>query len=414
MTLNEDLTLVKMKRIPVQDVGRLQRLLNEVEKEYSSKLGSPSDLMIGRKPVMNYVLAALTMFHEGKTLVRVQARGRAISRAVDAVELLRRGFMPNLNIRKIELGTEEVYTEKKEKRGKQKKKKEERRNGCNVSTMSIDIAGLPALNLDKVLKQLFRDETLFVSDDDEEILISKVAQRLFNERVDQIMKTRNEVKTDTIIESSNIACSGLNTLDKILKAGHTERELVQTGMACFKEFSGVNHTSRRFEWWMRVVSGEHTNSLFPFPSNNHVSENQLVVESVGINLDGVFSEIERSHVLGIPTDEQQSALNAISEASSKAIRNVRPREKASNINQVIYDTLKENGFETFMTHDGLHGIGENVHQMPLLSYIGDQQLQPGMVLCVKPAIYIPKIGGFRRTDMVFVTKQGSKLLTKYD
>jgi DNA-binding protein len=65
-------------------------------------------VLIGRKPVMNYVIACLTFFNAGEKEVVVKARGRAISLAVDAVELLRRGFIKNLTVGKIEIGTEEM------------------------------------------------------------------------------------------------------------------------------------------------------------------------------------------------------------------------------------------------------------------------------------------------------------------
>ena len=38
----------------------------------------------------------------------VKARGRAISRAVDVVEVTRRRFMPDLKIQKIGIGTEQL------------------------------------------------------------------------------------------------------------------------------------------------------------------------------------------------------------------------------------------------------------------------------------------------------------------
>jgi DNA-binding protein len=72
------------------------------------KVDSESTVFIGKKPVMNYVLACLTSFNSGAEKIVVKARGRAISRAVDTVELLRRSFVKNLQLRGISLSTEEV------------------------------------------------------------------------------------------------------------------------------------------------------------------------------------------------------------------------------------------------------------------------------------------------------------------
>jgi DNA-binding protein len=65
-------------------------------------------VFIGKKPLMNYVTACITFFNTGQKQVIVKARGRAICKAVDAVELLRRAFVKNLEINQIEIGTHEI------------------------------------------------------------------------------------------------------------------------------------------------------------------------------------------------------------------------------------------------------------------------------------------------------------------
>ena len=65
-------------------------------------------VFIGRKPVMNYVVACMTYLNAGEKAVVVKARGRAISRAVDTVELLRRAFVKDVDVKSIDISTEEV------------------------------------------------------------------------------------------------------------------------------------------------------------------------------------------------------------------------------------------------------------------------------------------------------------------
>ena len=65
-------------------------------------------VLIGQKPVMRYVVACLTSSSSGAKKVVVKARGQAISRAVDTAELLRRAFLKDVEIEKIEIGTEEM------------------------------------------------------------------------------------------------------------------------------------------------------------------------------------------------------------------------------------------------------------------------------------------------------------------
>lgn len=57
---------------------------------------------------MNYVVACLTFFNSRAKKVVVKARGRAICRAVDTVELLRRAFVKDLQLQGIAITTEGV------------------------------------------------------------------------------------------------------------------------------------------------------------------------------------------------------------------------------------------------------------------------------------------------------------------
>ena len=83
-------------------------------------------VLIGKKPVMNYVTACITFFNSGEKQVVVKARGRAISRAVDTVELLRRAFVKDLEINCIDINTEELFKIEGQK--------------SNVSTIEITVA----------------------------------------------------------------------------------------------------------------------------------------------------------------------------------------------------------------------------------------------------------------------------------
>lgn len=64
---------------------------------------------VGKKPVMNYVLTALTLLNQGVSEIVIKARGRAINKAVDAVEIIRNRFLPDqIEIKSISIGSKMV------------------------------------------------------------------------------------------------------------------------------------------------------------------------------------------------------------------------------------------------------------------------------------------------------------------
>lgn len=77
------------------------------EKEVSEE----NVIYIGNKPPMSYVLAVVTQFNSGSKEVVIKARGRAISRAVDAAEITRNRFVTEAKVKEIKIGTENITNE---------------------------------------------------------------------------------------------------------------------------------------------------------------------------------------------------------------------------------------------------------------------------------------------------------------
>jgi DNA-binding protein len=68
-------------------------------------------VFVGNKPVMNYVLAVVTQFHNGADEVAIKARGKAISRAVDTAEIALNRFLDNIAKKEILTSTEVIDTD---------------------------------------------------------------------------------------------------------------------------------------------------------------------------------------------------------------------------------------------------------------------------------------------------------------
>jgi len=87
-------------------------------------MSKDENVYIGSKPVLSYVTALVTALQRADK-VNILARGRAISSAVDVVEVTKRSFLTDLAVDSITIGTE-VLGEADNKR--------------NVSTIAIVIS----------------------------------------------------------------------------------------------------------------------------------------------------------------------------------------------------------------------------------------------------------------------------------
>ena len=84
-------------------------------------------VLIGKKPVMNYVLAGLTLIQNGADGVSIKARGRSISKAVDVAQIITKRFATDVTVKNIDITTEQV-------------KSIETGNLNNVSSMEIQLS----------------------------------------------------------------------------------------------------------------------------------------------------------------------------------------------------------------------------------------------------------------------------------
>ncbi len=86
---------------------------------------SDNEVLVGKKPLMSYVLAVITQLSEAKGDVVIKARGRSISSAVDIVQIVKNKFAKDAKIGEVKLGTQEVEAKEGGK--------------INVSTIEISI-----------------------------------------------------------------------------------------------------------------------------------------------------------------------------------------------------------------------------------------------------------------------------------
>ena len=84
--------------------------IENVERPENPKQGEDNIIFIGIKPFMNYVTGVVMQFkNKGQKDVIVSARGKFISKAVDVVEVARRTFLKeeDIKVKNIKISSED-------------------------------------------------------------------------------------------------------------------------------------------------------------------------------------------------------------------------------------------------------------------------------------------------------------------
>ncbi len=137
-----------------------------------------------------------------------------------------------------------------------------------------------------------------------------------------------------------------------------------------------------------------------------------VIFDHGVVYNGYCSD-ETATFFTVPPDSELAALyQAVKEAHDRAIEAVKPGIQASSIDAVVRHVLEDAGIGDRFTHGTGHGVGLEIHERPVIGPKDTTILKPGMVFTVEPGIYFNGRLGIRIEDMVLVTSDGCRVLTK--
>lgn len=136
---------------------------------------------------------------------------------------------------------------------------------------------------------------------------------------------------------------------------------------------------------------------------------ELLLIDFGIRSGGYLSDLTRIHLprgAGKP-----ESFDIVSEAQHAALDSIRPGVRSSDVDRAARRVIEAAGHGDHFQHGTGHGLGLEVHELPRISPIRPQRLEPGMVFTVEPGIYLPGRMGVRIEDVVAVTETGYRLLS---
>lgn len=214
------------------------------------------------------------------------------------------------------------------------------------------------------------------------------------------------------------------------------------------------------------------NAAIPHALANNIAfqSGDVLVSGAGAAMWGYDSELERTMIVGKPSEDQRTMFEHMKKAQEVAFDSLRPGVRCADVDKAVRKYYEENDVRfcrdvpseriaagrnlssskkapsakktfsrenaaghkggrsgssasgpdkagrslmRFWKHHTGHAIGLRYHEGPFLD-IGDQTvIKPGMVFTVEPGLYAAEMGGFRHSDTVLVTEDGIEILTYY-
>lgn len=137
---------------------------------------------------------------------------------------------------------------------------------------------------------------------------------------------------------------------------------------------------------------------------------------------GYFGDVTRTVVRGRASDFTRSMYDAVVRAQSTAFQHLRPGARGADVHRATEQSLAASGFKTSRRNGRMHGffhatghgVGLEVHEPPRLNRRSTDTLRTGNVVTVEPGLYYPEVGGVRLEDVVLVTRNAPRNLTKFE
>jgi Xaa-Pro aminopeptidase len=92
---------------------------------------------------------------------------------------------------------------------------------------------------------------------------------------------------------------------------------------------------------------------------------------------------------------------------------VRPGAAGDAVDRVARSIIEDAGHGPRFEHSLGHGVGLDVHELPLISPHDDSVLEAGMVVTIEPGVYLPGVAGVRIENSVVVGDDGPDPLNRF-
>jgi len=140
-----------------------------------------------------------------------------------------------------------------------------------------------------------------------------------------------------------------------------------------------------------------------------------------------YADMTRTVSKGEPPDAIQRMYDAVMRAQDAGIAALRPGITGRAVHELVEDVIFAAGYDTLrpgqrhdpadpvtrgFIHGTGHGVGLEIHEAPSIGRAGNDPLAAGDVVTVEPGIYDPAVGGVRLEDMLLITADGSRDLTR--
>jgi Xaa-Pro aminopeptidase len=212
-----------------------------------------------------------------------------------------------------------------------------------------------------------------------------------------------------ILRATEITEAALEETLAIVRPGMTEAQIAWH-LECDMRERGAEAVG--FE--LIVSAGAHSALPHHVPADQPIRPGDVLLFDIGARYQGYCSDITRVVSIGRPPDRLRRLYDIVLDANRAGIEAFAPGVSGPTVDKAARDVIERAGYGEQYTHGLSHGVGIEIHEMPVSE--GSRAVpayEPGMVCTAEPGIYLPGVGGIRIEDLLVITNEGCRVLSRF-
>ena len=202
-----------------------------------------------------------------------------------------------------------------------------------------------------------------------------------------VLKTPGEIQL--MDEANRIVHRVLEAMGQTIAPGVTSRDLDRLAEKIIRDAGGVPAFLNYRGYPATLCISVNDVIVHGIPKDVPLKDGDIVGIDCGVLYKGYYGDAARTFAVGEIAPEAQRLLEVTEEALRRAVAQVRPGGRLSDIGHAVQRYAESHGFSVVREFSG-HGIGTSLHEDPQIPNYGAPgkglKLKPGMVLAIEPMV----------------------------
>ncbi len=229
----------------------------------------------------------------------------------------------------------------------------------------------------------------------------------------RIIKRPDEI--EQLDTAARLGAEAFDAFGVLVEVGLNEHALHQAAVAVMQGDEG-----RTLSFDPIVALGANAAKPHAHPTTAKLHKGDLLLIDAGLKHERYCSDRTRTVRVGKTVSmgykqrfkkrKLQRAYDTILKAHDRAIAKARNGMRASKVDALARDVIEKAGFGKYFVHSTGHGVGLDIHELPVISSRSRTRIEEGMVFTIEPGIYIPGEFGIRIEDTVVMEAGRARML----